>query len=107
MGYICTKMGFSYEEIPIFIIPKYARNTFLQAHYTITHHCNKPIFPIMFLFTREKLKRSKNGRHTQCLRIKTDCTVFLFCTVRLNYIQCKEMTLILRQQTSGPMPEDG
>ena len=53
MGYICTEMGFSYEEIPIFI-PKYARNTFLQAYYTITHHCNKPIFPIMFLFAREK-----------------------------------------------------
>lgn len=47
-------LGFSYEEIPIFIIPKYARNTFLQAYYTITHHCNKPIFPIMFLFAREK-----------------------------------------------------
>ena len=41
------------------------------------------------------------------LEQKTDCTVFLFCTVRLNYIQCKEITLILRQQTSGPMPEDG
>lgn len=41
------------------------------------------------------------------LEQKTDCTVFLFCTVRLIYIQCKEMTLILRQQTSGPMPEDG
>ena len=41
------------------------------------------------------------------LEQKTDCTVFLFCTVRLNYIQCREITLILRQQTSGPMPEDG
>lgn len=63
MGYIAQN-GFSYEEIPIFIIPKYARNTFLQAHYTITHHCNKPIFPIMFLFTREKLKEVKWQTYT-------------------------------------------
>lgn len=54
MGYICTEMGFSYEEIPIFIIPKYARNTFLQAYYTINHHCNKPILPHYVSFARKK-----------------------------------------------------
>lgn len=89
MGYICTEMGFSYEEIPIFIIPKYARNTFLQAYYTIAHHCNKPIFPIMFLFAREKLKRSKNDRHTQCLRIKNGLysLSFLYSPLKLYNVE--------------------
>ncbi len=75
--------------------------------YNITHHCNKPALSIIFLFAREKSRKSKIRKHKQCSGIKNGLYSLSFLYSPFKLYTMREMTLILRQQTSGPMPEDG
>lgn len=53
MGYICTEMGFSYEENPFsMIFLKCAKCLSPSLLYNITQCCNTPVLSVRFLFAK-------------------------------------------------------
>lgn len=59
MGYICTEMGFSYEENPFFVIfLRCEKCLFPSLLYNITQRCNKPVLSVMFPFAKREQRES-------------------------------------------------